>query len=305
LKPIKWFLCWTKQFGFLGRTGIENLPSSRSYEWRLIMSKQNGTALITGASAGIGATYAERLARRGYDLILVGRDAQRLEASAAKLRSEAGVKVTVHPADLSKKADLIGVERVLTTDPSISLFINNAGIVGPTKVVGQDLDQLEAVIQLNILALTRLAAAAATAFTERKSGTIVNIGSVVALVPERFGSAYGASKAYVLHFTQSLHQELAETGVRVQAVLPGATKTEIWERSGIDMASLDPNMLMEVGEMVDAALVGLDRGELITVPSLPDPADWAALDAARYKLAPNLSRSQAAERYKAGVSQAA
>ncbi|MHB8885313.1 MAG: SDR family NAD(P)-dependent oxidoreductase [Methylovirgula sp.] len=269
------------------------------------MNSQKGTVLITGASAGIGATYADRLAHRGHDLILVARDAQRLETLAAKLRTETKVKVEVLPADLTKKSDMLRIEQRLATDRDIDVFVNNAGILGPTQVVGQDPDALETVIQLNIVAATRLATAAATAFASRRRGSIINLASVVALLPERFGGAYAASKAYLLHFSQSLQQELTGSGVRVQAVMPGATRTEIWERAGIDVASLDPNILMDVGEMVDAALVGLDQGELVTIPSLPEPADWEALNAARYHLGPNLSRNHAAARYQETVTQAA
>lgn len=269
------------------------------------MNSQKTTALITGASVGIGATYADRLARRGHDLVLVARDAQRLEALAAKLRAEAQVKVEAVSADLTEKSDMVRIERRLATDRAIGVFVNNAGIMGPQKVVGEDPDALETVVQLNIIAATRLAAAAATAFAAQRRGIIINLASVVALLPERFGSAYAASKAYLLHFSQSLHQELAETGVRVQAVLPGATRTEIWERAGIDVASFDPTILMDVGEMVDAALVGLEQGEAVTIPSLPEPADWAALNAARYHLGPNLSRNHAAARYRDSATRAA
>ncbi len=269
------------------------------------MGTQKGSALITGASVGIGATYADRLARRGYDLILVARDAKKLEALAAKLHGETGIKAEAFPADLTKKADLARVEARFANDPSITLFANNAGLAGPTKLLGADLDALETVIQLNVTAATRLAAAAANAFAARNNGTIINLASVVALAPEFIGSAYGASKAYVLHLTQSMQLELAETKVRVQAVLPGATRTEIWERAGIPIEALDPNTVMEVEEMVDASLAGLDEGEAITIPSLPNPADWAALNAARGHLVPNLSRKHAAERYHVRASNAA
>jgi short-subunit dehydrogenase len=190
------------------------------------------------------------------------------------------------------------VEERLRTDPAITVFVNNAGIGGPGPIVGNDPDKLERVIDLNVTALTRLATVAATAFAARESGLIINIGSVLGLAPEILPSNYPATKAYVLVFTQSLAQELAPKNVRVQAVLPGATRTEIWERGGKDINSLPAEMLMEVDEMVDAALAGLDQGELVTIPSLPDYGDWERLDAARLHLAPNLSRNIAAARYK-------
>jgi short-subunit dehydrogenase len=256
-----------------------------------------GTALVTGASSGIGAIYAERLARRGYDLVLVARDRSRLQQLAGQLRALAGVTIEVLSADLTATADLRKVEERLRTDDRITLLVNNAGINAPRQIVGADPDRLEAVIQLNVVAVTRLAAAAASAFVARRNGTIVNIASVLALAPEITGGVYSGSKAYVLNLSQSLHQELRPSGVRVQAVLPGMTRTEIWERSGIDVDSLPQEKVMAVGEMVDAALVGLDAGELVTIPSLPNVADWDAFSVARQNLGPNLSHRHAAPRY--------
>jgi hypothetical protein len=135
-------------------------------------------------------------------------------------------------------------------------------------------------------------------FVARGSGIIINIASVLAVAPEISGGAYSGSKAYVLNFTLSLNRELAKAGIRLQAVLPGATRTEIWERSGMDLENFPSSMIMEVDEMVDAALAGLDRGELVTIPALPEIADWEDFTAARLKLGPNLSRDHAAPRYK-------
>jgi short-subunit dehydrogenase len=257
-----------------------------------------GKALITGASAGIGATYAERLARRGHDLLLVARDAQRLESMAGRLSQEYGVQVEVLKADLTQKAELAAVEDKLRNDADISVLVNNAGIAANGKLAEADLDQAEVLIQLNIVALTRLASVAAAQFSARGNGAIINIASVVALAPELFNAVYSASKAYVLSLSQTLNGELVGTGVKVQVVLPGMTRTEIWERTGIDEAALPAEMIMEVGEMVDAALAGFDQGELVTIPSLPNAADWQALVAARGALGPNLSRNSAAARYK-------
>jgi len=257
-----------------------------------------GTALVTGASSGIGAVYAERLAARGFDLLLVARDEQRLEAAANELRSRHGIQVEVLKADLTQKEDVFKVEQRLRSDSSISLLLNNAGVAADGLLANADLEQLERLIQLNVTTVTRLASAAAASFTKAGRGTIINIASVVALFPERFNATYSASKAYVLSLTQSLNAELDGTGVKIQAVLPGVTRTEIWERSGIDASQIPADMVMDAGEMVDAALAGLDQGELVTVPSLPDAADWDAFVAARHVMAPNLSRSKAASRYK-------
>jgi short-subunit dehydrogenase len=256
-----------------------------------------GTALVTGASSGIGAIYAERLAARGFDLLLVARDQERLEAAATKLRAEHGVQVEVLKSDLTQKDDVLKLEQRLRSDSSISLLLNNAGVAADGLLANADMEQLERLIQLNVTAVTRLASAAAASFAKAGRGTIINIASVVALFPERFNATYSASKAYVLSLTQSLNAELDGTGVKVQAVLPGVTRTEIWERSGIDATQIPADMVMEAGEMVDAALSGLDQGELITIPSLPDAAHWDAFVAARLVMAPNLSKSKAASRY--------
>lgn len=260
-------------------------------------TQSQGTALVTGASSGIGAIYAERLAARGFDLLLVARDEQRLEAAASKLRAEHGVQVEVLKADLTQKDEVLKLEQRLRSDSSISLLLNNAGVAADGLLANADMEQLERLIQLNVTTVTRLASAAAASFAKAGRGTIINIASVVALFPERFNATYSASKAYVLSLTQSLNAELNGTGVQVQAVLPGVTRTEIWERSGIDASGIPAEMIMEAGDMVDAALSGLDQGELITIPSLPDASDWDAFVAARLVLAPNLSKSKAATRY--------
>lgn len=257
-----------------------------------------GTALVTGASSGIGALYAERLARRGYNLILVARDAKRLDALAARLRASAQVKVETLQADLATAAGRAAAEARLDEDGTITLLVNNAGVAATGTLIDVPPDQLEAMVQLNVIAVMRLAAAAARNFAARNRGTIINVASVLALAPERFNGVYSGTKAFVLNLTLSMHQELAASGVRVQAVLPGATRTEIWERSGMDIAHLPAEMLMGAEDMVDAALAGLDQGELVTIPSLPDPADFDAYTASRFALGPNLSRNEAAARYK-------
>ncbi|HEX7914678.1 SDR family oxidoreductase [Rudaea sp.] len=266
---------------------------------------RKGTFLVTGASSGIGAVYAERLARRGHDLVLVARDAARLGVLAAKLTAETGRDVGVLIADLTFKADVHRVEDRLYNDAKITGLVNNAGVGGSAKLIDSDPDELEALIDINVVALTRLASAAARGFVERGGGTIVNIASIVALAPELLSGAYSGSKAYVVNFSQSMHGELADKGVRVQAVLPGVTVTDFWDKTGVPVAHLPKEWAMCAGEMVDAALAGLDQGEVITIPSLPDIADWNAYEAARKALGPGLSRQHAAERYRLGEQQAA
>lgn len=257
-----------------------------------------GTALITGASSGIGAAYADRLAARGFDLLLVARDQARLEALAAELRTKTSVKVEVLKADLTDASHVSALEQRLRTDASITLLLNNAGVASNSALAEADMGEVDRLIQLNVVALTHLASAAAAGFVARGRGAIVNIASVVPMMPERFNAVYAASKAYVLSLTQSLNAEIGEKGVQVQAVMPGATRTEIWERAGIDVNAFPPEMVMDVNEMVDAALAGFDQKELVTLPSLSNAADWEAFVNARLALGPNLSLQHAAARYK-------
>jgi short-subunit dehydrogenase len=263
------------------------------------MGVSRSTVLVTGASTGIGAVYADRFARRGHDLVLVARDKSRMDALAAKLRSETGVSVEVLPADLTNSADLARIETRLREDDKIGILVNNAGAAAPGSFANPslDLDTFEKLIRLNVTAVTRLAGAVAPRFTARGEGSIINIASVVALIPEFTLGIYGATKSYVLTLSQSLQSELGPRGVYVQAVLPAATRTEIWERSGRDVNTLTG--VMNVDEMVDAALVGFDRKEAITIPSLPDVKQWEAFTAARQAMLPNFPQEHAAARYRA------
>lgn len=256
-----------------------------------------GTALVTGASSGIGAIYADRLAKRGYDLIIVARDERRLGELATRITDATGRNVEVLPADLTAKAHVARVAKRVLDDKAITLLVNNAGIAAKGHLAEMDPDKIDQIIDLNITALSQLAAAGARSFAAKGAGTIINVASVLGLVPEIFNAPYSASKAYVIALTQTMNAELKDRGVRVQAVLPGATRTEIWERAGLDVDGYPPEMVMEVGEMVDAALAGLDLGELLTIPSLPDYAEWEKVNAARLALGPSLSRNHAADRY--------
>src|SRR5689334_16025731 len=250
----------------------------------------NGTALITGASTGIGAVYADRLARRGYDLILVARNRARLEALATRLARETGRAIEVLPADLTVRSDLATIERRLAGDRAITVLVNNAGIALNGGLLDNAPIEVERLIALNVTAPTLLAAAAGKAFATRKGGTIVNIASVLALAPEMLEAAYSGSKAFLLNLTLKLALDLKDAGVRVQAVLPGATRTEIWEHAGKDIDAILPGNVMDADDLVDAALVGLDKGETVTIPPLADEGQWIRYNDARLALAPNLSR---------------
>jgi short-subunit dehydrogenase len=261
------------------------------------VSNTLGTALITGASTGLGAVYADRLAHRGYDLILVARDQGRMEALAARLRDETGVTIEVLPADLTNRDDVARVEAKFA-DPAVTILINNAGMSLNGGLLDNGPEQLERIIALNVTAPTRLASVAGKAFVERGKGAIITIASVLALAPEMFDGVYSGTKAFVLNLSQSLASQVEAKGVRVQAVLPGATRTEIWERSGKDVNSFPPEMVMEVDDLVDAALLGFDRGETVTIPPLADESGWTAVNEARIALAPNLSKRDVAPRYR-------
>jgi hypothetical protein len=252
--------------------------------------------LITGASTGIGAVYADRFARRGHDLVLVARDLPRMTQLAERLRREAGVHVDVLQADLTNEPDLRRVENRLHEDARIGVLVNNAGALAQGNFLDQDSDDVTRVIALNVMALTRLANAVAPRFAAAGAGAIINLGSIVGLAPEIGFSVYGATKAFVQFLSQGLNLELGPKGVYVQAVLPSATRTEIWERSGRDVNALPAAMSTE--ELVDAALVGFDRRETVTIPPLPDAGQWSALEAARQAMLPNLMQAHAAERYR-------
>lgn len=262
-------------------------------------SNDKSAVLITGASSGIGAVYAARFAQRGHDLVLVARDKSRLEQLAERLRRETSVRVDVLQADLTKPSELGSVEQRLQSDDRIGILVNNAGGAAAGNFAQQTPDDVANIISLNTTALARLASAVTPRFVKQGTGAIINIASVVALAPELGMTVYGATKAFVLFLSQGLQLELGPKGVYIQAVLPGATRTEIWQRSGRDVNQLPA--VMEVEEMVDAALVGFDRRENITITHLPDAAQWQAFDAARASMLPNFMQTRAPERYRTGA----
>jgi short-subunit dehydrogenase len=258
-----------------------------------------GTALITGASSGIGAIYADRLAKRGYDLILVARNQQRLAAVARRLTAETGRSVETVTADLATRAGVHSVEAILGGNPRISLLINNAGFGSATPLLQSDVERMDDMIRLNVSALTRLTYAAVPGFVARGGGTVINIASVVAIQPELLNGVYGATKAYVLALSQSLDHELRDKNIRVQAVLPGATATEFWDASGKPLHELPPEIVMSAADLVDAALAGFDSGEVVTIPPLADKADWDRYENARRAMFGKLSNALPAPRYTA------
>src|SRR6266851_5588264 len=279
-------------------------PDGRRRQRRRNMStpkiKTKGTTLITGASAGIGAIYADRLAKRGYDLILVARNQSRLAALAQRLKNETGRSIETIAADLNDKADLARIETVLRTNASFTLLVNNAGVGAAAPLLNSDVEKMDEMIRLNVGALTRLTYAAVPGFVARGGGTIVNIASIVAISPETLNGVYGGSKAFVLALSLSLNNELAGTGVRVQVILPGAIATEFWDIAGLPVGNLRSGTVMSAEDLVDAALAGLDQGEIVTIPSLPDKAEWDGYEAARRAMSTRLSSTAPARRYNIG-----
>jgi len=256
-----------------------------------------GTAMITGASSGIGAVYADRLAKRGYDLILVARDEARLQALADQLAKEIGRSIKTLRADLNDKADLGKVERVLRENEQVTMLVNNAGIGAVTPLLDTDASKMDELISLNVTALTRLTYAAAPAFAVRGRGTIINVSPIVGISPETLNGVYGASKAYVLALSHSLQHELVDKGIRIQAVLPGATATDFWNKTGLPHENLPQSIVMPATDMVDAALSGLDQGELVTIPGLHNRDAWDRFEAARVAISQQFGNSTPAPRY--------
>jgi short-subunit dehydrogenase len=264
------------------------------------MSITKGTVLITGASTGIGAVYADRFAHRGHNLILVARDVARMEALAERLRGQTGISVEIIPADLTVDADVANIEARLAGG-DIGILINNAGMSLNGSILENGPAELSRIIALNITAPTRLAAAAAKVFVAKGEGAVVNIASVLALAPEMFDGVYSGTKAHLLNLSQAMTAQLSDKGVYTQAVLPGATRTEIWERSGKDVDAFPEGFVMAVDDLVDAALVGFDRREPVTIPPLPHMDQFNAMQQARAAMGPNLSKSAVAERYREPV----
>jgi hypothetical protein len=211
-------------------------------------------------------------------------------------------------ADLNNRKDVSRVEDLLRSNAGITTLVNNAGVGAAAPLLQSDIGKMEDMITLNVTALTRLTYAVVPGFVARGAGTIINIASIVGVAPEFLNGVYGGTKAFVVAFSQSLRHELAEKGVRVQAVLPGATATEFWNIAGLPVENLPkhievagtgvPIQVMSAEDMVDASLAGLDQGEFVTIPALPNNADWEAFEAARQALFPNLSRDKAADRYR-------
>ena len=225
-------------------------------------------ALVTGASSGIGAEFARQLAERRYDLVLVARSRDRLEALAKELAERRGIDVAVLAADLTQDADLSVVAGRVADEERLELLVNNAGMgtVGP--FASADADREESEIRLNVLALVRLTHSALPKLIGRGRGAILNVSSLAGLFPAPYNATYGATKAFVNSFTEALYEEVRGTGVSLQALCPGFTRTEFQARAGIDPGEVPAFAWMDPDSVVRSSLEALDRRELICVPGL-------------------------------------
>ncbi len=256
-----------------------------------------GTAVVTGASSGIGKVYAEHLAQRGYDLLLVARRADRLEALAKELRERAGVTVRTLAADLAHTGELETVADAIANDPGITLLVNNAGTNKAGMLAEANWPEQAAMIQVNVVALARLTVAVLPGFKARDRGAIINIGSVVSFYSYPGVTTYSGTKAFVLNFTRGLQAELAGSKIIVQFVAPAATESEIWEVGGMPLSNLPPEVVMTTDACVKASLQGLDMGEAMTLPSLHDAQLLAHYEAAGMNVLAASQIGQPAPRY--------
>ncbi len=223
-------------------------------------------ALVTGASTGIGKAFAELLAKRGCHLVVVARDQHRLDELAARLRASTGVEVEVLQADLIDALQLRQVEARLADAPVIDLLVNNAGFATSGRFAELDIDREEQEIGLNVVALARLTRAALPGMLQQQSGNIINVSSIAGFLPGPTLATYSATKAYVTSFSEALHEELSGTGVRVQALCPGYTRTEFQERAGVNADGVPRFAWMTPEAVARISLDGLRKGSAVVVP---------------------------------------
>lgn len=224
------------------------------------------TALVTGATAGIGLAFAHRLADRGHDLVLVARDTTRLERVAAELRSTYGIAVEVVAADLGDREQLARVEdRLASRDRPVDLLVNNAGFALKKRFLDNSVDDETAMTEVLVIAPLRLSHAALTAQVARGRGGVINVGSVASYLPR---GTYSAAKAWINSFTEWAHHEYKPRGVTVMALLPGFTKTEFHERMGVSRGSAPDWMWLDADDLVREALDDYAKGKVFSIPSM-------------------------------------
>lgn len=234
--------------------------------------RSKGLAAITGASAGIGEAFARALARRGYDLLLVARRKQRLAALARELTDATARRVEILAADLTRPAALRGVEERLEAERRLVLLVNSAGLGDFDPFWKSDRAREDAEVRLNVLAVVRLTHAVLPRMVRLGRGAVLNVSSTAGFAPCPNFATYGATKAFLNSFTEALHEELRGTGVRVQALCPGLTHTEIFEQAQVDTTGLPGFLWMEPEQVVDESLAALERGEVVFVPGLGNRA---------------------------------
>lgn len=260
-------------------------------------NNEKGTAVVTGASSGLGEVFAERLAKRGYNLKLVARRKDRLDALADKLRTQYGIKVTNLVADLSSETDLENVINDLSADKSITMLINNAGTAKLAPSTKTSITDQKNMVDVNVTALMLLSNAVLPHFVEKNEGVLINIASVLGFYSLPISSVYSGTKGFVVQYTRGLQEELKGTNIKVQLVNPATTATEIWEVGGVPLSALNQSTIMTTEDCVDAALSGLDKGELTTHPSVNDQKLIDAYEDARTKLFVGSQNGKPAERY--------
>jgi short-subunit dehydrogenase len=230
---------------------------------------QRPLAVITGASAGIGKVFCEKLAARGHDLIVSARNAARLESMREELERKFGVAVEVFPADLTIDTDVSLLAERLTRSPRLALLVNNAGFGAHGKLADASPAIQEAMLRLHVVAPLRLTQAALPVLLANRRGAIVNVSSVASFIYSAGNVNYCATKAYLTTFSEGLAAELAGTGVRVQALCPGFTRSEFHQRMDVDMSELPRWMWMSANYVVNSSLRALDRGRpVVCVPGL-------------------------------------
>ena len=259
-------------------------------------------ALVTGASSGIGAAYAERLAQDGYDLILVARRQHRLELLAERLGREAGAECQPLAVDLVDAGAFSQLEARVAVDERLALLVNNAGFGGYRRFIDVEPQVIDALIDVHVRAVARLTRAALPGMVRRGKGAVVNVASLLALSgalppnPLPYRAVYAGAKAFMLAFTEALSGELAESGVRVQVCLPGLVDTEYHALVGRDPSKMPP--MMQAADVVAASLVALARGEIVCVPGLDDAAPLARLAEVQRILMMSTNKTALAQRYR-------
>ena len=244
-------------------------------------------AMVTGASSGIGTEIAREYAKRGVDVVLVARREERLQAVADELEAASEVTAEVFPADLTSDEGRLATEQRLAADSRpVDVLVNNAGMVVDEELADSDLEDRIREVELNVVAVTRLATCAASTFRARGRGGILNVSSVTAFWPVPGNATYAAGKAYVLSLSEALHVELGGTGVAVTAVCPGFTRTELFESGRVDISRVPSPMWLDAHDVARAAIDGLESNDTVVTPG----SLWQATRLASRLTPPPLAR---------------